>query len=102
MGEVQVGTRPQLHPAPLPAHSGRRKQEEEHWSISLSYPGTPAIYPHQAYLYLSGSLLLPRLCLETRQPTQPSSFCAQVSISSSEKTQPLARQMWLEKVMRQR
>lgn len=39
---------------------------------------------------LSGSLLSSRLCLEPRWLTQPNSFCAQVSKSSSEKSQPLA------------
>lgn len=40
--------------------------------------------------HLSGPLLSSRLCLEPRWPTQPNSFCAQVSKSSSEKRQSLA------------
>lgn len=65
MGEVEGWTRPQLYPAPLLAHSGKRKQEEEHApmlflprdSFHLSPPG----------LSLSLRVIAsPWLCLETR------------------------------------
>lgn len=88
------------HTAPPPAHPGGRKAltiiEASVCPTRRLSPFTPT-WPIS---YLSGPSFSPRLCLELRWSTQPSSPYAQVSVSSSKKSQPLVWQMRLEWVMR--
>lgn len=99
MGEVQVWARPQLH---LHSHflapsrrEGARRKALQHQPV---VPRGSPIHPHLAHL--SGPSLPSRLCLEHGGLAQPNLLYTQVAISSSEQGHPLARQMWLERVMR--
>lgn len=98
MGEEQARASLQLHPHStfLPTQ-GRRKQEEEHKSISLSQSEAPSIQSHLVIFH--GHCFHPD-CLECEWLAQPYFLCSQVSISSSEKSHPLIGQMWLQREMR--
>lgn len=74
---------------------GSKKKALQHQPV---VPRGSPIHPHLAHL--SGPSLPSRLCLEHGGLAQPNLLYTQVAISSSEQGHPLARQMWLERVMR--